>query len=53
MPGLRPSQSRKVTQIKFDQILMLFIDYFLAYDPSSKVACETLVTTGQVVRPVR
>src|SRR6185436_5994288 len=25
------------------------IDYFLAYDASSKVACETLVTTGQVV----
>src|SRR5690606_28400813 len=25
------------------------IDYFLAYDPDSKVACETLVTTGQVV----
>nr|MBP7477617.1 methionine adenosyltransferase [Chitinophagales bacterium] len=25
------------------------IDHYLAYDPSSKVACETLVTTGQVV----
>jgi len=25
------------------------IDNFLAFDPSSKVACETLVTTGQVV----
>ena len=25
------------------------IDHFLAFDPSSKVACETLVTTGQVV----
>lgn len=32
-----------------DQISDLLIDYFLAYDPSSKVACETLVTTGQVV----
>nr|WP_290933589.1 hypothetical protein [Haliscomenobacter sp.] len=25
------------------------IDHFLAFDSSSKVACETLVTTGQVV----
>src|SRR5690606_20114054 len=25
------------------------IDNFLAFDPNSKVACETLVTTGQVV----
>ena len=25
------------------------LDEFLAYDPNSKVACETLVTTGQVV----
>ncbi len=32
-----------------DQISDALIDYFLAYDPSSKVACETLVTTGQVV----
>jgi len=32
-----------------DQISDALIDYFLAYDPLSKVACETLVTTGQVV----
>jgi len=32
-----------------DQISDALIDHFLAIDPSSKVACETLVTTGQVV----
>lgn len=32
-----------------DQISDALIDHFLAYDPQSKVACETLVTTGQVV----
>ena len=32
-----------------DQISDALIDQFLAYDPESKVACETLVTTGQVV----
>jgi S-adenosylmethionine synthetase len=32
-----------------DQISDALIDHFLAYDTSSKVACETLVTTGQVV----
>ena len=32
-----------------DQISDALIDYFLAYDANSKVACETLVTTGQVV----
>ena len=32
-----------------DQISDAVLDNFLAYDPSSKVACETLVTTGQVV----
>ncbi|WP_297985896.1 methionine adenosyltransferase [uncultured Chryseobacterium sp.] len=32
-----------------DQISDALIDNFLAYDPKSKVACETLVTTGQVV----
>ena len=32
-----------------DQISDALIDHFLAQDPSSKVACETLVTTGQVV----
>jgi len=32
-----------------DQISDALIDHFLAYDPSSKVACETLVTTGQVI----
>ena len=32
-----------------DQISDAILDEFLAQDPSSKVACETLVTTGQVV----
>lgn len=32
-----------------DQISDALLDEFLAYDPESKVACETLVTTGQVV----
>ena len=32
-----------------DQISDALIDNFLAFDSSSKVACETLVTTGQVV----
>ena len=32
-----------------DQISDALLDQFLAYDPNSKVACETLVTTGQVV----
>lgn len=32
-----------------DQISDALIDYFLAFDADSKVACETLVTTGQVV----
>jgi S-adenosylmethionine synthetase len=32
-----------------DQISDALIDNFLAFDPGSKVACETLVTTGQVV----
>ncbi|REJ85063.1 MAG: methionine adenosyltransferase [Bacteroidetes bacterium] len=32
-----------------DQISDALIDHFLAYDKKSKVACETLVTTGQVV----
>jgi S-adenosylmethionine synthetase len=32
-----------------DQISDALIDHFLAFDPNSKVACETLVTTGQVV----
>ncbi|MFD2874613.1 methionine adenosyltransferase [Mucilaginibacter ximonensis] len=32
-----------------DQISDALIDNFLALDPESKVACETLVTTGQVV----
>lgn len=32
-----------------DQISDALLDEFLAYDPNSKVACETLVTTGQVV----
>ena len=32
-----------------DQISDALLDNFLAQDPQSKVACETLVTTGQVV----
>ena len=32
-----------------DQISDALIDHFLAFDPDSKVACETLVTTGPVV----
>ena len=32
-----------------DQISDALLDNFLAFDPKSKVACETLVTTGQVV----
>ncbi len=32
-----------------DQISDAILDHFLAFDPHAKVACETLVTTGQVV----
>lgn len=32
-----------------DQISDALVDNFLAWDPNSKIACETLVTTGQVV----
>lgn len=32
-----------------DQISDALVDHFLAFDAQSKVACETLVTTGQVV----
>ncbi len=32
-----------------DQISDSLLDHFLAFDPNSRVACETLVTTGQVV----
>ena len=32
-----------------DQISDAVLDEFLAYDANSKVACETLVTTGQVI----
>jgi S-adenosylmethionine synthetase len=32
-----------------DQISDALVDHFLGFDPSSKVACETMVTTGQVV----
>lgn len=32
-----------------DQISDAIIDNFLAFDPNAKVACETLVTTGQVI----
>ncbi len=32
-----------------DQISDAILDQFLAFDPQSKVACETLVTTGQVI----
>ena len=32
-----------------DQISDALLDHFLAFDPDSKVACETMVTTGQVI----
>ncbi len=32
-----------------DRISDAILDEFLAFDPQSKVACETLVTTGQVI----
>ena len=32
-----------------DQISDSLLDHFLAFDPDSKVACETFVTTGQVI----
>lgn len=32
-----------------DQISDALLDNFLAFDPNSKVACETLVTSGQVI----
>ena len=32
-----------------DQISDAILDNFLAFDPVAKVACETLVTTGQVI----
>jgi len=32
-----------------DQISDSLLDNFLAFDPNAKVACETMVTTGQVV----
>ena len=34
---------------QLDQISDLVIDNFLAFGPQSKVACETLVTKGQVI----
>lgn len=32
-----------------DRISDALLDHFIAFDPSSKVACETLVTTGQAI----
>jgi len=32
-----------------DQISDALVDNFLAWDPQAKIACETLVTTGQVI----
>ena len=32
-----------------DQISDALLDHFIAFDPQSKVACESLVTTGQVI----
>ena len=32
-----------------DQISDALLDHFIAFDPTSKVACETLVTTGQAI----
>ena len=47
---LHPNRCQKDTPDKVaDQISDAVLDKLLAYDPSSKVACETLVTTGQVV----
>ena len=51
MPYLFTSESvssghpDKVSDIISDTLL----DYFLSFDPHSRVACETLVTTGQVI----
>ena len=42
---VNPSHPDKVA----DQISDAILDKLLAYDPNAKVACETLVTTGQVV----
>ena len=40
----------KVTQIKSQiKLVDAILDNFLAFDPDAKVACETLVTTGQVI----
>ena len=36
-----------------DQISDAILDQFLAYDEKARVACETFVTTGQVVPPDR
>ena len=45
-----PNRCQKDTPDKVaDQISDAVLDKLLAFDPSSKVACETLVTTGQVV----
>src|SRR3569833_1471228 len=51
MPYLFTSESVSEghPDIVADQISDALIDNFLAFDPQSKVACETLVTTGQVV----
>ena len=51
MPYLFTSESvssghpDKVADIISDTLL----DYFLSFDSSSRVACETMVTTGQVI----
>ena len=44
---LHQNQYQKDIQTKFQiKFLMHYLDNFLAQDPNSKVACETLVTTG-------
>ncbi|MEM1214863.1 MAG: methionine adenosyltransferase [Bacteroidota bacterium] len=48
-PGPEVSVSEGHPDKVSDQISDALVDHFLAFDPQSKVACETLVTTGQVV----
>ena len=36
-----------------DRISLALIDHFMAFDPTSKGACETIVTTGQVVLQIQ
>jgi S-adenosylmethionine synthetase len=49
MAYLFTSESVRTPDKIADQISDALIDNFLAFDANSKVACETLVTTGQVI----